>query len=125
MQRHAATVCPVGAKQQANQLGAARSDQPGNAKNFTGPQLQAHVLHGGAPAQAFGAHHHRADGAARAVVQVAHHAAHHALHQVVFARARHGAHVHQAAVTQHGHAVGNAAQFLQPVRHVDDGQAAR
>ena len=54
VQRHAAAVCPVRAEQQADQLGAARSDQPGNAKNFTGPQFQAHVLHSGAPAQAFG-----------------------------------------------------------------------
>jgi hypothetical protein len=125
MQRDLAAVRAVGAKQQAHQLRAARADQAGQAHDLARAQRQVDIAHDLAAPDAACRQHHRTGHAARPAFVVVHGTADHALHQFFFTHTGHGAHIDQPAIAQHGHAVGDALQLLEPVRHVDDGHTAR
>jgi len=125
MQRDLAAVGAVCSEQQAHQLGPARADQAGQAHDFARAQVDVDVANDLRPADAARAQQHRSRHAAVATLVLVHRTAHHALHQFGFAHTGHGAHIHQPAVAQHRHAVGDALKLLEAVRDVDDGHAAR
>ena len=60
-----------------------------------------------------------------AIQAFVHVAAHHAAHDVGLRQLAHRAGVDMAAVAQHHHAVGHLLQLVEPMRDVDDRDAAR
>jgi hypothetical protein len=112
------------AEQDTRQLGAAGADQPGEAENLAGADLEADVVHPGRrtaePAQ------RQHDLAGRGFgwrVGVGYLAAHHQVDQLGLGRVGDAAGADALAVAQDGDAVGDRENLLQAVGNVDDADA--
>ena len=119
----------VGAGDRAHDLGAARADQPGKSHDLAGMHLKRDVVdaHGARRAHAAHVERHRRVGRDRRQIRevVFQRATHHQADQIVGRHLRHRARLDRLAVAQHGHAVGDARQLLEPVRDVDERDALR
>ncbi len=119
-QQHLARVGGVQPEEDARELGAARSDEAGEAEDLARAQLEADSADAGRPAAELAQLEH--DVAARDHALREHGrelAPHHELDQLLAAHAGHVAGVDGGAVAHHGHAVGDRRQLLEAVRDVD------
>lgn len=119
----------VGPEDEPQQLGAPRADQPGNAEDFALRHGKRHVAHRGRPCQSGHAQGRRGVGRPRCACRALRtglrrqFASDHGPDQRVLRDGGGGGIGDQPAVAQHDDAIGDARQFVEPVRDVDHGHA--
>src|SRR5690349_5533996 len=115
------------AEQARREFGAARADHTGEPDDFARAHGEPSIDDPIADLQTFDVHQHRAARGQRGLwrIDVFHFAADHHAHELGAGRFRHGLCADLAAVLHDGHAVAQFEDFIQPVRDVDNCDAAR
>ena len=106
------------------QLAAAGPDQPGEAHDLAGVDLEGDAAVPVA-ADVVDLQDDAVGGRRTSVEDLAQVATDHVAHDLVLGQAGRLAHRDQAAVAQDGHAVGQAQDLVESMAHVDDGHALR
>jgi hypothetical protein len=115
-----ARLAAICAEEEAGGLGAAGADQPGDRENLAAADLERHVAHGSTAPQSGhlqprAAERDRAGGKLALQLATDHH-----LDHLVARDPIDGAFADVGAVTEHGHAIGDGEDLVEPVADVDD-----
>ncbi|MGF6842381.1 hypothetical protein QF001_006276 [Paraburkholderia youngii] len=102
-----------------------RADQPADAENLARAHLERHVAHDLAAREPLHFQQRRADVARAEIDMLAELAADHPGDDLLARQIRHRVDMHEAAVAQHRDPFGHPRQLFEPMRDIDEPDAAR